>query len=506
MILPGFNDEALVKRFSKRLRKILLERGVTNVPSLTQMHEAVAQGIGHPSWFAAEQAWAAKAGNSETKTDAVPSGLDDKNRDMSDDSSDAVFKLTPEEQARLSQALATLPFPNPEDGILGWRVFRFAAVLPTHDKMACADIHVAIVPNSWRRHGLSEFQIKDKVDEAVRAAGLEGKTFKIHEHEWSRWPIAWKDTILGESNAFPLLVLFKRADGSYDGALMARTMVGDAEEHLKKARSATRANNLVEDLKELVRFDDHHGWFKQTNFEASNLQDLISRVPKSHAGQFCAWIFEDDHWKTGMYHLSDGDNLSLHSKTKPASHKPLKGNELLSVVRANQTVKGDWKALEESIGLLAFNDRDFEDFSTEDFEGRESVQRLCAWWNTLAPEGAKEAGCFRFYVWKPKTRTFDPIGEAQEPELTEDALKKYTASDDYTLFEQPGKPTVLVQFLRGRKHNRYIDLGTQVYQANGKLFWEVGAAPEGINEAHVSVMGLAELQDGLRSQWQGWNT
>lgn len=490
MILPGFNDEALVKRFSKRLRKILLERGVTNVPSLTQMHEAVAQSIGHPSWYAAEQAWA--AGTPHPKTKALPVAPDDRGEGKDKEPTTSVLRLTPDEHDRLCHALAVLPFPNGQDGAMGWRVFRFAAVLPTQSTTASADIHVAIVPNLWDRHELPEYRLEDKVREAAQAAGLGDKAFDIHQHEWKKWPIAWKDTLLGDSNAFPTLVLIKEEQGDYNGVLMAKTMVGDTEERLKKARSAKRARSLVEELKGLNRFDNHHGWFKQADFEAANLQDLISKVPKSQTGQFYAWIFEDDHWKMGLYHLSDGENLRLYSETKPASHKPLKGAELLGLLRSNQTVKGDWTALKAAIQDSALDQPYYDDFETEDFESRGGVKSLCSWWNKLAPEGADQAGCFRFYVWAPKTRTFEPIG-GEEPELTEDSLKEYTSHNDYTLFEQPGKPTVLAHFLRGRKYNQYINGMTEVYQANGTLFWEVGAPPHEINEAQVSAMGLAEL-------------
>ncbi len=33
----------------------------------------------------------------------------------------------------------------------------------------------------------------------------------------------------------------------------------------------------------------------------------------------------------------------------------------------------------------------------------------------------------------------------------------------------------------------------EVYQINGTLFWDVGAQVGKVNEAHVAVMGLAEL-------------
>jgi hypothetical protein len=77
MILPGFDNEASVKRFSKRLRKLLLARGAPNVPTLTQMHEIVVQGIGHEHWYAAEQAWAAQKKSSKPASSSKVVSTDD---------------------------------------------------------------------------------------------------------------------------------------------------------------------------------------------------------------------------------------------------------------------------------------------------------------------------------------------------------------------------------------------------------------------------------------------
>jgi hypothetical protein len=401
--------------------------------------------------------------------------------------------------------LAQLQFPDSGEFSTLWRVFRFAAVLEHPDPQFAAKIHVAIVPNLWARLGLSEYRLQEKVDEAIAAAHLKDKVFETQRHEWAKWPIAWKDTLLSTMNASPTLVVFPQPDGRLKGAVMASTMVGDAEKQLAKAMSAVRAKNAVDGLVALPAFADYHGWFKQANFDADNLKDLVAKAPRTEAGQFAVWIFEDDHWKSGLYHSQDGETIRLHSKTKPASYKPIKKGELLDWVRSNQTVKGDWSALEASIRKLALNERHFDDYNTEDFEGLRAVQHLCQWWNEKAPENAREAGCFRFYVWNPKKRKFATIGQGDEPHLDEEDLKKINSSADYTLFEEPGRPTVFAFFLRGRKHNRYVDGHTQVYQANGDVFWDIDVQPNELNEAFHSVMGLAEIQDGLFTQWKGWH-
>lgn len=489
MLLRALDNEASIKRFSRRLHDLLLARGLPEVPTLAQMQEIVMQGLGHQDRHAAQQFFhrqgETKAPASETHRHGQPG-------------------LSPSAKARLSQTLAELRFPGSDEIPTGWRVFRFAAIQPSDHPEVAVTVHVAWVENLWRDKGLGEHQVNEKVQEALAMAGLNGLKVEVKRHDWRQWPIGWADTILDSMNAFPTLVVVPQADGRLRGVVMADTMLGDAEAQIKKARSSVRAQALVEELRGLAPFADHHGWFKQTNFEAEHLADLVATAPRSKPGQFSVWLFEDDHWKHGLYHSEDGASIRLHAKTKPASHKPLKPAELLDKVRANQTVVGDWGVLDKALLNLAYNERHFDDFETEDFEDREALQQVCAWWNTHAPEPSRHAGCFRLFAWDPRNRLFKVLGPGGEPALDEDNLKSLSASSDYALFERSGRPTLLAFFMRGRAHNRLVDGSTHVYQANGDLFWDVGCDLKHVNEAHVAVLGLAELQDGRNQQWKGW--
>lgn len=63
----------------------------------------------------------------------------------------------------------------------------------------------------------------------------------------------------------------------------------------------------------------------------------------------------------------------------------------------------------------------------------------------------------------------------------------------YALFEQVGKPTILVWFLRGRAFNTKESGGTMIYSANGEGAYDLAQSLEETDEAYYSLLGLESL-------------
>ncbi|MFU0418322.1 hypothetical protein, partial [Acinetobacter baumannii] len=65
----------------------------------------------------------------------------------------------------------------------------------------------------------------------------------------------------------------------------------------------------------------------------------------------------------------------------------------------------------------------------------------------------------------------------------------------YALFQEPGKPTVAVVFLRGREHNVALPNGsTQIQFANGNPCYVIALPISVANEAFYSAQGLRAVR------------
>lgn len=157
-------------------------------------------------------------------------------------------------------------------------------------------------------------------------------------------------------------------------------------------------------------------------------------------------------------------------------------------------LRGDWALLENAMVQACATAVD--DWRV-DHATNPAVHDACAWWNITAPSGLQTAGCFAVHVLDEELGALVCLSECEaSPMFVSDLV----ADDDGScsaVFEEPGRPLVVLTFLKGRDAQRFIDGFTYVYRVNGSVWVDTTATPEEINFSHKAVLGLRELEGVL---------
>ncbi len=248
----------------------------------------------------------------------------------------------------------------------------------------------------------------------------------------------------------------------------------------------------------LVSRRDLPGFFRQAPIEAASLEDAYGRMPASAADQRSVLIYEGDEWVSGLHNGPGSGHpgtwlgpVATYYDVPVASAK-LAARKSVEDVAARITLSGCYAQLLEALTLL--EDRPRPQYGR--FEQHPALQLLCAWWNRTAPAEYRTAGTFRIYVWNENTRVFAP-GDPEEPPLQASAAAELKGT---ALFRDPGAPTVLVHFIRGRKYDQCTPSGISIYDTAGELVWEVGSDRHEYDEAYYAYVGLETLAQELNSE------
>lgn len=307
-----------------------------------------------------------------------------------------------------------------------------------------------------------------------------------------------------EFPGYPELVLRELPDGCVTGVAMRE---------MRSSFHVTFAGNFVEPeevergiqiLRTLDQNEAYGSWKKELDVDAASLDDAIASSPESSVGQKFVFLYRGNEWLWGIWNNPD------HPKRSGAL-KDLAGVDLRSVadfhgtrvsvakrgqrpgldtVRANQTVAGPYQELEVAIDLLEQSHLRSRD--KQDYEAHPAVRYLCDWWNRNAPEGSREAGVVRLYVWNETDRIFNAC-DPEEPAAQADQLDSWPS---YALFEHPGMPTVVACFYRGRSFNKDDGTGyTTIFAADGSEASSIGLEVAEVDEAYYSLIGLENLAE-----------
>lgn len=376
-------------------------------------------------------------------------------------------------------------------------VFRYLAVLPSRDAHTAAVIHYSYASPTWERAGENtepEALIRSLVD-GTRYAD-EKVAIQFHDYLRDGWHLPWDLTAKASHNDFPTLVLHQLPDGSVSGALMRDPKSGQTQQ--KVAGRYVEPNEVagfILDLRLLARNERYGPWFKDRNIDSSDLEELAAAMPETDAGQKSVLIYRDAEWLSGLWNnpsrggFSPGLHLSsvadFHGTRVSAAKRATRSG--LDAVRRVQTVKGDCAALQEAVNELCLHD--MQTYS-EDYEMAPAVQSLCTWWNQNAPAEMRHAALFRTYIWDAENQIFSS-GDPEEPALKPSVLEDEGA---FALFEMAGRPSVAVQFIRGRAFNTDTNGGTQVYYANGKPGMDIGMDIKEVDEAWYALKGIIAVQ------------
>jgi hypothetical protein len=376
-------------------------------------------------------------------------------------------------------------------------VFRYLAVLPGGAASAAATVHYAYAPPTWDRAG----EMSDAASflmNLIAKSPYARECFQLQHHDYLRngWLLPWGLTAKASQNDFPTLVLLELANGAVTGALMRNSQLGRAPEKLADAfAEPEEAARIIRSLRELEYHDKHLSWYKDSNIDATTLDEALASTPETDARQKEVLVYRDTEWLWGLWnspkmdHFSQGLHLSsvadFHGTRVSAAKRTTRSG--LDEVRKNQTIQGDCAVLEAALGLL--QPYDMKTYASG-YEATPAVKALCAWWNQHAPEEMRHAGLFRTYVWSEEDRIFSP-GDPEEP-----ALQGSILADEgvYALFEQTGRPPVAIQFHRGRAFNKDTNGGTQTYMANGNEGMDIGMGLAEVDEAYYAVKGLQSVK------------
>lgn len=382
------------------------------------------------------------------------------------------------------------------------QIFELLAVLPGDTDGAEAVVHYSYAPPVWERSACD-------VDHYVYVSQLIGATTykdraiacKHHHYLHDEWPIDWSVTAKQPARDFPTLVLRQYADGSVKGVLMRQarsyTHVGFTADHAEPEEVEAG----LKMLEALAPRQKYCGWFKDSNISAESLEAAISMTAESPGGQKFVLLYRDIEWLSGIWNnpekaslLAGSLNLTsvadFHgtrvSKAKRATRPGL------VEVRKNVVIPGSYPALRAALDLLT----DTVPWSKvmQDYETNAAVKSLCDWWNANAPKEMRFAGAFRAYRWNPSDMTF-VAGDRDEPAMQANVAANLPS---YALFEEVGKPTVLVWFLRGRAFNTEESGGTMIFSANGDAAYDLAQSLEETDEAYYSLVGLEELWVSVR--------
>lgn len=377
------------------------------------------------------------------------------------------------------------------------QIFELLAVLAGGKDGAEAVVHYSFAPPVWERSACdTEHDVY--VSQLIATTSYKDRAISCVYHDYLRdeWPIDWNVTAKQPSRDFPTLVVREYADGSVKGVLMRQarsyTYVGFTADYVEPQEVET----ALKMLGALAPRQKYCGWFKDSDITAESLEAAISITPESPGGQKFVVLYRDNEWFSGIWNNPTKDELlggsfsltsvaDFHgtrvSRAKRASRPGL------VEVRKNMVMSGSYSTLRAALNLLT----DTVPWSKikQDYEANGAVKSLCDWWNANAPEDMRFAGAFRAYRWNPGDMTF----VACDPE--EPAMQANVAANlpSFALFEEVGRPTVLVWFLRGRAFNFEEPGGTVIFSANGAPAYDLAQSLEETDEAYYSLVGLEEL-------------
>jgi hypothetical protein len=300
----------------------------------------------------------------------------------------------------------------------------------------------------------------------------------------------------------PELVLRELPDGRVTGVVMREMR---SSFHVNFAGEFVEPDEVergIEVLRRLGRNDTYGTWKKESDIDAASLDEALVSSPESAAGQTFVFLYRGNEWIWGIWNNPDHPKrssalnhltgLQLHSvadfhgirvSTAKRAERPV-----LDTVRAHKTVAGPYQVLTVAIELLERSQLRARD--KQDYEAHPAVCHLCDWWNRVAPEGSREAGFARLYVWSEATRIFNAC-DPEEPAVRADQVDTWTS---YALFEHPGLPPVLASFFRGRRFNKEDDHGfTTIFAADGSEGSSIGLDVSEVDEAYYSLLGLESL-------------
>lgn len=307
-----------------------------------------------------------------------------------------------------------------------------------------------------------------------------------------------------EFPGYPELVLRELPDGRVTGVAMREMRSSFHVTFAGKFVEPEEVERGIQILRTLDQNEAYGSWKKELDIDAATLGDAIASSPESSVGQKFVFLYRGNEWLWGIWNNPD------HPK-RSGVLKDLAGVDLRSVadfhgtrvsaakrgerpgldtVRANQTVAGPYQVLEVAIDLL--EQSSLRSSAKQDYEAHPAVRYLCDWWNRNAPEGSREAGFVRLYVWNETDRIFNAC-DPEEPAAQANQLDIWPS---YALFERPGMPTVLGCFYRGRRFNKDDGTGgTKLYAADGSEAWDIGLEAAEVDEAYYSLIGLERLAE-----------
>lgn len=378
-------------------------------------------------------------------------------------------------------------------------VFRYLAVVPGGDAHAdaAATVHFAYAPVAWGRAG-EKSDVVPFLLNLIANTPYAAEDIALQHHDYLRngWALPWGLTAKASHNNFPTLVLHEMTNGRVAGALMRNSQMGRTLEKVADAFvEPDEVARIIHDLRHLQCHARYMSWYKESNIDAANLDEALASTPESESGQKEVLIYRDGEWLMGLRNNPEkhksGDGLHLTSvadfhgtRVSAAKRKTREG---LDAVRNRQTIPGDSAVLKEALGLL--RPHHLKTYA-HDYELAPAVERLCDWWNAHAPVEMQHAALFRAYIWSERDQIFIS-GDPEEPALQATLLAE---EGSYALFELEGRPSVALQFHRGRAFNKAINGGTQTYMANGKEGMDIGMDLNDVDEAYYALKGLLLVQ------------
>jgi len=306
-----------------------------------------------------------------------------------------------------------------------------------------------------------------------------------------------------EFPGIPELVLHESSDGSVTGVAVREMRSSYHATFAGKFAEPLEVEEGIAVLRRLAANDKYGSWKKELDVDATSLEEAIESSPESPSGQKFVLLYRGNEWLWGIWNRPNHPNRSealkdmagvdlrsvadFHGTRVSAAKRAARPG--LDAVRANQTVAGPYQVLEGAIDLLG-ESRLRSANKKQDYEAHPAVRHLCAWWNGRAPEGSREAGLVRLYVWNEKDRIFN----ACDPEEPAALANQMEGVRSYALFEYPGMPTVLASFFRGRRFNEDDgEGGTRILAADGSASNWVGLDIAEVDEAYYSLLCLEQL-------------
>ncbi len=375
------------------------------------------------------------------------------------------------------------------------RLFRYVAVIPNDGDASSASVHYALarpVPIT----GTFAAEPDAIVRELLAQSPFRSAELRLAEHDVLKdaWPVKWQLTAKDSYSNWPVLVLSEREDKSVYGVVMRSPQLESAALRFASLYCEPEEVDLILDLLMLMPADEAFlGWFKESEVAADELEAALASAPQTDAGQKFVLLYRADEWLSGIWNADrpDTERIDLTSLADfhgiPVSQAKKRRRADLEQVCANQTVQGNYEALLTALTAAA-GDMPTRD---SDYEADPAVRSLCEWWNGVAPDGMRHARALRIYVWSDERRVFLP-GDPEEPGLSADVL---ASQPTYALFQEPGKPTVAVVFLRGREHNVSLpNNSTQILFANGNPCYATSLPKTVVDEAFYSAQGLRAVR------------